>query len=349
MAAIIGNQKVACQERVFGAGREPCYRTVSQRRLALNIRVESMSGLVNLAACFSVYFLAGANLACAQQQVIGAPPEASNMRLVGSNDLQARSAYQPTIHHQGDQWIAYIGHHGGTDAVPAPINPITGKAEPNGTSIVDVTDPAHPRYLRHIPGQEGKYEGGGAQMVRVCDGKALPKGDRNAVYMLRTFGSEAHEIWNVADPTNPVLVTRLGGLKDTHKSWWECDTGIGFLVSGAPDWRTRRMTQVYDLSDPAHPLKIRDFGLPGQEPGATGAVPTELHGPISAGPELNRVYFGYGTNKGGVLQIVDREKLLKGPKEPTPDNLRYPVIGQLELLPLNGVHTAFPLGKMKIK
>ena len=145
--------------------------------------------------------------------MIGAPPEASNMKLVGYNDLQARSAYQPTIHHQGDRWIAYIGHHGGTDAIPDPVNPLTGKAEPNGTSIVDVTDPAHPKYLRHIPGQEGKYEGGGAQMVRVCDGKSLPKGDPNAVYMLRTFGSEAHEIWNVADPANPVLVTRIGGLE----------------------------------------------------------------------------------------------------------------------------------------
>ena len=165
-------------------------------------------------------------------------------------------------------------------------------------------------------------------MVRICDGKELPKGDRSAVYMLRTFGGEAHEIWNVADPANPVLITRIGGLKDTHKNWWECDTGIAFLVSGAPDWRTRRMTQVYDLSDPAHPVKIRDFGLPGQEPGSTGAVPTELHGPISTGPAGNRVYFGYGTNKGGFLQIVDREKLLNGPKEPTPDNLRLPEISR---------------------
>jgi hypothetical protein len=73
----------------------------------------------------------------AQKQTLGAPPEASNMKLVGSNDLQARSAYQPTIHHQGDRWIAYIGHHGGTDDVPAPVNPMTGKEEPNGTSIVD--------------------------------------------------------------------------------------------------------------------------------------------------------------------------------------------------------------------
>src|SRR4030088_1637645 len=136
------------------------------------------------ATYLSIFFIACSSSAYAQQQVIGAPPEVSNMKLVGANDLQARSAYQPTIHHQGDRWIAYIGHHGGTDAIPDPVNPMTGKAEPNGTSIVDVTDAAHPFYLRHIPGQPGKYEGGGGQMVRVCDGKTLPRGDRHAVYML---------------------------------------------------------------------------------------------------------------------------------------------------------------------
>src|SRR5258708_34533980 len=119
---------------------------------------------------------------------------------------------------------------------------------------------------------------------------------------------------SVAAPATRVLIRGMGGLKATQKSGWECDPGVAFLVSGAPDWRTRRMTQVYDLSDPAHPVKIRDFGLPGQEPGSTGAVPTELHGPISLGPSGNRVYFGYGTNKGGFLQIVDREKLLNGPR-----------------------------------
>jgi len=282
------------------------------------------------------------------QPKIGDPPEASNMRLVGADGLQARSAYQPTIHHQGDRWIAYIGHHGGSDDIPNPVNSLTGRAEPNGTSIVDVTDPAHPRYLRHIPGQPGTYEAGGAQMVRVCDGSKLPKGDKSAVYMLRTFGSEAHEIWNVADPANPVLITRIAGLKDTHKSWWECDTGIAYLVSGAPDWRIRRMTQVYDLSDPAHPVKIRDFGLPGQEPGATGAVPTELHGMISTGPRGNRIFFGYGTDKGGMLQVVDRDKLLHGPPEPTAENLRYPEVSRLTMSALNGAHTTFPMLDMPI-
>jgi hypothetical protein len=94
----------------------------------------------------------------AQSQKIGDPPEFSDMRLVGFSDLQGRSAYQPTIHHQGNRWIVYIGHHGGTNATPKPVNPLTGQPEFSGTSIIDVTDPAHPKYLAHIPGQEGNYE-----------------------------------------------------------------------------------------------------------------------------------------------------------------------------------------------
>ena len=46
--------------------------------------------------------------AFAQSQKVGDPPEASNMRLVGMHDLQARSAYQPTIHRQGDRTIASL-------------------------------------------------------------------------------------------------------------------------------------------------------------------------------------------------------------------------------------------------
>ena len=286
--------------------------------------------------------------ALAQAPKVGDPPEARNMRLVGMNDLQARSAYQPTIHRQGDRYIAYIGHHGGTPDVPKPINRITGQPEFNGTSILDVTDPANPKYLKHLPGLEGNYEEGGAQMVRVCDGRALPKGDPAKTYMLRVFGGKAHEIWDVSDPANPSIITRLESGRDTHKNWWECDTGIAYLVSGISGWRVRRMTQVYDLSDPAKPVHIRDFGVPGQEPGSAGSVPTELHGGISTGPQGNRIYFGYGTNKGGLLQIIDREKLLNGPKEPTPDNLRAPVIGELQLSPLVGAHTVFPLGKMPL-
>ena len=92
-------------------------------------------------------------------------------------------------------------------------------------------------------------------MMRVCAGASLPKADKSKFYLLRVFGGQAHEIWDVTDPANPSLLSRIGeGRKDTHKNFWECDTGIAYLVSGVRDWRVHRMTQVYDLSDPAHPV-----------------------------------------------------------------------------------------------
>src|ERR1700750_1103341 len=82
-------------------------------------------------------------LGCAHARAqSGDQAEALNMRLVGADELQARSAYQPTIQKQGQRWIASVGHHGDRK-----LNPLTGRIEDNGTSIVDVTDPRQPRYL----------------------------------------------------------------------------------------------------------------------------------------------------------------------------------------------------------
>lgn len=271
----------------------------------------------------------------------GGEAEAEDMALVGMDDLQARSAYQPVIdrNETTGRWIAYVGHHEGSA-----VNPLTGEEEPNGTSLVDVTDPKNPQYLHHIP---GPAPAGGAQMTRVCDGDDLPAGEPGTEYLLRALGDEAHEIWDVTDPQNPELLASIDAGNGTHKNWWECDTGIAYLVSAVPGWRTDRMTQVYDLSDPTDPVHIRDFGLVGQEPGSTGPVPTEVHGPISLG---DKVYFGYGTERNGIMQIVDRDKLVNGPPEPTPENLLAPQISRLDLCTFcGGAHTVFPVLDMAVK
>jgi hypothetical protein len=266
-----------------------------------------------------------------------------NMRLVGFNDLQGRSAYQPIAEQQGNRWIAYVGHHGG-----AAMNPQTGVEEPNGTSIVDVTNPKKPVYLKHIPGPAGAGEAGGAQMVRMCPGLTGALGVTGRYYLLRTNGTQGHQVFDVTDPANPVLLsTPIDGQTDTHKNWWECDTGIAYLVGAAPGWRSSRMTQIYDLSDPANPKFIRNFGLPSQQPGATGPVEVQLHGPYRLG---NRVYFGYGTATNGILQTVDRDKLLNDPSltpatrlSPTVEQLLFPQISRYDQGPTNGAHTVFPI------
>jgi hypothetical protein len=323
-----------------------------------------------------------------------------NMSLVGTNDLQARSTYQPTLHkYSAKRYILFAGHHALAlqgegllpNAQPLPsFNPLTGKNELNGTSIVEVSDPRHPKYLFHLPVPDGVS--GGAQMVRVCDGSTLPIHD-NKVYMLRTYANSAHEIWDVTNPSNPVGVRTVAGgnpvigaqtgapgaLAGTHKSWWECDTGIAYIVGRRGNdtgdgWRSGNHIFIFDLSNPASPVFLRDWALDGQQPGGVipphfTAVPS-IHGPISTGPdggafELagatgNRVYFAYGTGSNGVMQIVDRNSLLPPPfgsgvkcgsssstlTSPACIDFHTAELGRLIMNPDNGAHTSWPLGKI---
>jgi len=69
---------------------------------------------------YSVFVVLGISLgatAAAQNKA-----EQRDMALVGYEELQARSAYQPTIQRQGTRWIAYVGHQGGLQP-----NPLTGR------------------------------------------------------------------------------------------------------------------------------------------------------------------------------------------------------------------------------
>ena len=109
-------------------------------------------------------------------------------------------------------------------------------------------------------------------MVRVCSGNTLPHAVKGKWYLLRPRGSEAHEIYDVTDPSKPTLLTTVvEGLNGTHKSWWECDTGIAYLVGNkrSEGWTGGNHLKIYDLSDPAKPVYIRDFGLLGSQPDAT--------------------------------------------------------------------------------
>lgn len=290
----------------------------------------------------------------------GRKAEKSNMELVGYNDLQGRGAYQPVIEKQGDRWIAYIGAQAGK--MPQ-LNTLTGKIEPNGTSIVDVTDPRHPKYIAHIPGEVIKNEvgavlnEGGAEFVRVCSGSELPHADKSKFYLLRNLGQSAQETWDVTDPAKPnrlnVVLNNGQRPHDIHKNWWECDTGIAYLVGGPLDWPAppngsvrdaMNHLTVYDLSNPEKPVFIRSFGLPGQEAGSNSPAPVVgLHNVLSTGPKGNMVYLAYGRSEHGILEIVDRRKLLDGPKEPTDENLHYPVLARIDFPSDMGAHTAFPL------
>ena len=113
------------------------------------------------------------------------------------------AAYQPVIHQQGTRWIAYIGHHGGEA-----MNPLTGMEEGNGTSIVDVTDPANPKYLFTFRASKEWAKRAARRWCGYATARICPKGDAAKFYLLRTLGNSAHEIWDVTMPERPALLPR---------------------------------------------------------------------------------------------------------------------------------------------
>ena len=311
-----------------------------------------------------VAFACGAAVACEPAEDVGArvdsatPPESPlaphDLRLVGQNDLQARSAYQPVVHAYGARRVLFVGHHAGEA-----LNPATGYMEKNGLSILDVTDPSAPQFLAHMPPTGA--EASGTQHVQVCDGSALPSADDSKVYAIRTNGALSYEVVDVTDPAKPLFLRTIAetgtssrpeserGSRETHKFQWECATGLAYLNGTAPGWRVTRVLQVFDLSDPNAPRHVRDFGLPGYEPSATGPHPEPqiagLHQPFVVG---NRMYLGYNSGEEGTLQIVDRDEFLRGDAAPTAENLRAPEIARLDLPSYWGVHTAKPIYDFEI-
>ena len=301
--------------------------------------------------------------------------ETYNTTWLGHNDLQGRTVYQTTVHSQGGRVIAYAGHFNGKM-----LNPMTKAIETNGTSIVDVTDPRHPVYLKHLPANNG-----GARMAKLCDGDDLPGGAKGRTYLLRENGALAHEVWDVTDPANPAWVsTPVSGLDVTHRNWWDCKTGIAYIVGGATSpklahtdgWNNasspNQHLKIFDLSNPASPKYIMDFGYPGQNPGSTflmpgtenttKVVPPGVHGPIVVsslrGRTVNRLYMPYGVGSNGIVQINDLTKVLPppygtgkyaDPSRPTDAELLQSQIGVLYMPGAEGGHSAMPIYGIPLK
>jgi hypothetical protein len=298
-----------------------------------------------------------------------------NMEWLGHDDLQGRTVYQTTVHNQGNRVIAYVGHFNGQMQ-----NPMTGVTETNGTSIVDVTDPRNPKYLKHLIASHG-----GARMAKLCDGSDLPNGIKGKTYLLRENGAVSHEVWDVTDPATPALVsTPVTGVDVTHRNWWDCKTGIAYIVAGATKssdanfdgWNGKsspsQHLKIYDLSDPASPKYIMDFGYPGQNPGSTfvmpgtetttKTVPPGVHGPIVVssfkGKAIDRLYMPYGVGSDGIIQILDLTKVLPPPygtgvyanvRKPTDAELLQGQVGVIYMPGAEGGHSAMPIYGIPLK
>ena len=109
------------------------------------------------------------------------------------------------------------------------------------------------------------------------------------------------------------------------------------------------MTQVYDLSDPAQPVKIRDFGLVGQQPGADRRGADRAARPdldrAAGQPRLFRLRHQQGRR---AADRRPREAARTARRSRRPRTCAIRRSARLDMPPCNGAHTAFPMLEMPI-
>ena len=237
---------------------------------------------------------------------------ASHMQAIGYSGLEGRGgAFKMAIKEVNGRWYLYLGHlwH-------------------RGWSIVDVTDPAAPKYLKFIPGPANTWT---IQMelhdnIMITALQSFPPawgGDPNKPF------DEGVLIWDISDPVNPKQLSH----------WKTGSTGvhrIGYpggkyanLAANMPGFRGQILLFL-DISDPKNPKEAGHWWLPGQKEGEPQPPqPISLHGPAVI--DGNTAYLGYDTSV-VILNISDISK----PKQ----------IGRLDFGPPFGgliVHDVIPI------
>lgn len=185
---------------------------------------------------------------------------------------------------------AYIGH-------------ITG---PEGTSIVDVSDPGHPRIVAELGIDKGlhSHKARAANGIMLINREVDPAVKAPATHALQG----GLGIYDVSDPGRPreILFWKCAG-SGVHRFTFD---GRYAYISPEMEGYRGNIVLILDLSDPAKPVEAARWWMPGQwiaggeEPAWTERGPRapRCHHPIRMG---DRLYVSYWHGGGFILDISD--------------------------------------------
>ena len=211
---------------------------------------------------------------------------AENMQLVGHDDLQGREALVVTTKSDAanGSWV-YVGHHESYWDGKPKLNPITRKEEWNGTSILDVSDPARPKYVWHIPNDTNRnsrgvsvvydyrFDSSGRDYL-IRNSEALTQGETGEDLKFQIFDVTPR----TTDPSKIALVSEITGTPPdscgagcggrftfrAHKGWWSQESGYFYSAAGEPGFRNV-IIQIWDLRNPREPKFVGRAWIPGQK------------------------------------------------------------------------------------
>jgi hypothetical protein len=194
------------------------------------------------------------------------PSYARNMKLIGHSDQGGRPDGQQIMVHKG---YAYIGH-----------------VCSRGFSIVDVRDPRNPNTVRYVPNPPNTWSlhlqvhDDLLLLVHARDMFAMPEmaDERNYYKGKADFSSLAkppeERDWSagmaVFDISNPTEPRQIGFLpvagRGLHRIWYV--GGRWAYASALFDGFTDYILIVIDMADPAHPVIVGRYWLPGMNAAA---------------------------------------------------------------------------------
>lgn len=262
---------------------------------------------------------------------------AENVTLVGYNDLQGRQGLQLVTKSDAanGNW-AYVGltpndrndpqasdDAGGNDQ---PIlNPITGNMEYNGTAIVEISDPAKPKFVWHIPNDVAHVNSRSVSVVYDYGFNSNPSGHDYLIRSHDTGKDFRFQIFDIttrdSGPSKIALVSEITGtppnncgpgcggrfILRAHKGFWSRQSGLFYSSSGEPGFQSP-VLHIWDLKDPKNPKFVGRAALPTQKNGAPGFEGEYAHHPL-VDEQNHRLYVAYrGAGQTTSWDITDPAK-----------------------------------------
>jgi len=252
---------------------------------------------------------------------------AENVEIVGYSDLGGREgALKLAIKRVGEgeeeRWYLYVGH-----------------LWRSGWSIVEVTDPAAPRYVRFVEGPPNTTT---KQVTLHGDllitGLSPQGGSDDGEGEDGSSGEAGVYLWDVSDPENPQRLSHwsAGPGLGTHRNSYP-GGDYAYISTRVPGYRNLVLV-ILDVSDPRNPRQVGLWAQPGQrldEPLAQNPRWLGFHGPLTVSADGRTGVAGYAP------QVVTLD--LSDPSRPRQ-------LGGLTVTPpfvtgggSSSMHTAYPL------
>jgi hypothetical protein len=188
---------------------------------------------------------------------------------------------------KGIREVAFVDCSGGGQVVvEKDVAYVGNMRSPDGTTILDVSDPRHPREIARL----GMVPGAHSHKVRVANGLMLVNREFISPQLAPRGFRGGLGIYDVSTPQAPELIcewTTPG--KGVHR--FDFDGRFAY-ISATEEGYLGHIMKILDLADPARPEEVGRWWIPGQWI-AGGETPTwngadhRIHHPLRLG---NRLY-----------------------------------------------------------